>query len=327
MILNGISIRALLCATLVMFGQTVHAATYPDKPIRLIVGFAPGGPNDIVARIVGQKMSESFNVPVIVDNRPGANSMIGMQLGAKAPPDGYTITMISASAATNPSVYTDVPFDLMKDFSPVTVVASSAFIVVVNPSLPTKSIKDLIAVAKQKPGQLNFASSGAGGTLHLAAELFNSLAHVTMNHVPYKGGAPALNDVIAGNVELMFSPITIAMPQVTSGRLRALAVTSAKRLEAMPDMPTIAEAGLPGYEATGWYGVVAPAGTTRPVVATLNQEIVKTLGRPEVRQQFVKMDLEPVGNLPEQMRKYLQEELVKWAKVVRDAKLTRGKVS
>lgn len=183
----------LLCAVLSMMAGVASAQTYPNKSIRLIVGFAPGGPNDIVARIVGQKLTESVGVPVIVDNRPGANSIIGMQITARSVPDGYTITMISASAATNPSVYSDIPFDLMKDFSPITVVASGAFIVVVNPSLQVKSIKELIAAAKAKPGQLNFASSGVGGTLHLAGELFKSLANVDMNHIPYKGGGSCGN--------------------------------------------------------------------------------------------------------------------------------------
>jgi tripartite-type tricarboxylate transporter receptor subunit TctC len=198
--------------------------------------------------------------------------------------------------------------------------------VVVNPTLPVKSIKDLIAVAKAKPGQLNFASSGAGGTLHLSAELFKSLAHVNMNHIPYKGGAPAITDVVTGQVELMFSPIAIAMPHVKAGKLRPLAVTAAKRWPALPDLPTIAESGVPGYESTGWYGVVAPARTPRETVMRLNQEIVKLVGRADVRQQLASFDLEPVGSSPEQMTSHLKAELVKWAKVVKDAKLSPGTV-
>ncbi len=317
---------ALVCLTLAITVGAVNAQTYPSKSIRLIVGFAPGGPNDIVARIVGQKLTESVGVPVIVDNRPGANSIIGMQIAARSVPDGYTIAMISASAATNPSVYSDIPFDLMKDFSPITVVASGAFIVVVNPSLQVKSIKELIAVAKAKPGQLNFASSGVGGTLHLAGELFKSLANVDMNHIPYKGGAPAATDLVTGQVQVMFSPLAVAMPHVRAGKLVALAVTSAKRSELVPEMPTVAEAGVAGYETTGWYGLVGPGGMPSAVVTKLNREIVKSLGQPEVKQQFAKLDLEPIGNTPEEMKRHLQIELVKWAKVVKDAKLPRGKV-
>ncbi len=309
---------------LTVFAQPVLGQNYPAKGIRFIVGFTPGGPNDIVARIVSQKLTESFGVPVTVDNRPGADSMIGTQMTARAAPDGYTISMISASSTIHPSVYTDVPFDIAKDFSHVSLLALTDFIVIVNPTLPVKSIKDLIALAKTRPGQLNFASSGTGGSLHLSGELFKSLANVDMNHVPYKGGAPAVNDVIGGQVELMFSPIPIAMPHVKSGRLRMLAVTGARRWRTLPEVPTVAEAGVPGYEATGWYGIVLPARTPIAVVLRLNQEIVKVLALAEVRQQFASFELEPIGSSPEQMTSHVNAELSKWAKVVRDAKLQRG---
>jgi len=309
---------------LALLAQAAVAQTYPSKPVRFVVGFAPGGPNDILARIVGQKLSEGLGVQVLVDNRPGADSMIGTQMAARATPDGYTIAMISASATIHPSVYNNVPYDVVKDFSYVSILASSAFVVVTNPNLPVHSIKELIALAKAKPGQLNFASSGAGGTLHLAGELFKSMAHVDMNHVPYKGGAPAINDVVAGQVDLMFSPMAIAMPHVKSGRLRALAVTSTTRWPAARDLPTVGESGLKGYEATGWYGIVAPAKTPHAVVMRLNQEIVKVLALPDVRQQLASFDLEPVGSSPEQMASHVKEELVKWARVAQDAKLTRG---
>jgi tripartite-type tricarboxylate transporter receptor subunit TctC len=317
-------LTSCVCAMLALFTQAAVAQTYPSKPVRFVVGFAPGGPNDILARIVGQKLSEGLGVQVLVDNRPGADSMIGTQMAARATPDGYTIAMISASATIHPSVYNNVPYDVVKDFSHVSILASSAFVVVTNPNLPVHSIKELIALAKAKPGQLNFASSGAGGTLHLAGELFKSMAHVDMNHVPYKGGAPAINDVVAGQVELMFSPMAIAMSHVKSGRLRALAVTSATRWPAARDLPTVAESGLKGYEATGWYGIVAPAKTPHAVVMRLNQEIVKVLALPDVRQQLASFDLEPVGSSPEQMASHVKEELVKWARVAQDAKLTRG---
>jgi tripartite-type tricarboxylate transporter receptor subunit TctC len=314
----------LLCVTLALLAAPVLAQNYPAKPVRLIVGYSPGGPNDILARVVGQKLSDALGVPVPVDNRPGADSMIGTQLTARAAPDGYTICVISASSTIHPSVYTNIPYDIIKDLSPVTVLASSVFVLVVNPALPVKSVKELIALAKSRPGQLNFASSGPGGTLHLAGELFKSLAHVNMNHIPYKGGAPAVTDVLSGQVELMFSPMAVAMPHVKSGKLRLLAVTSAKRWPALPNVPTMAEAGVPGYEATGWYGIVAPARTPPPIIARLNQEIVKVLGLPEVRQQLAGYDLEPVGNSPEQMASHMKAEVAKYAKVARDAKIPPG---
>jgi tripartite-type tricarboxylate transporter receptor subunit TctC len=317
-------LETFTAAMLIVAAHSAIAQTYPGKPIRFIVGFAPGGPNDIIARIVSQKLSESVGVTVPVDNRPGADSIIGTQLAARAAPDGYTIAMISASAAIHPSVYNNIPYDIVKDFSHVAVLASGAFVVVVNPTLPVKSIKDLIALARAKPGQLNFASSGAGGTLHLSGELFKSLAHVDMNHIPYKGGAPAITDVVTGQVELMFSPIAIAMPHVKAGKLRPLAVTASKRWPTLPDLPTIAESGVAGYESTGWYGVVAPARTPREIVTRLNQEIVKLLARADVRQQLASFDLEPVGSSPEQMTSHIKAELVKWAKVVKDAKLAPG---
>jgi tripartite-type tricarboxylate transporter receptor subunit TctC len=317
-------LTSCLFAMLALLAQAAVAQTYPSKPVRFVVGFAPGGPNDILARIVGQKLSEGLGMQVLVDNRPGADSMIGTQMAARATPDGYTIAMISASATIHPSVYNNVPYDVVKDFSHVSILASSAFVVVTNPNLPVHSIKELIALAKAKPGQLNFASSGAGGTLHLAGELFKSMAHVDMNHVPYKGGAPAINDVVAGQVDLMFSPMAIAMPHVKSGRLRALAVTSTTRWPAARDLPTVAESGLKGYEATGWYGIVAPAKTPHAVVMRLNQEIVKVLALPDVRQQLASFDLEPVGSSPEQMASHVKEELVKWARVAQDARLARG---
>jgi tripartite-type tricarboxylate transporter receptor subunit TctC len=315
--------KLFCCAAITAFAQPTLAQNFPNKPIRFIVGFAPGGPNDILARIVGQKLSEGFGVPVPVDNRPGADSMIGTQLAARATPDGYTICMLSASATIHPSVYQNVPYDVAKDFSHVSILASGAFVVVVNPQVPVKTVKDLIALAKSRPGALNFASSGTGGTLHLAGELFKSMAHVDMNHVPYKGGAPAATDVVSGQVQLMFSPIAVAKPHVKTNRLRMVAVTSAKRWPSLPDVPAIAET-IPGYEATGWYGIVAPAKTPRPVVMRLNQEIVKAVSSADVKQQLASFDLEPIGSSPEQMTSHINDELHKWAKVARDARLTRA---
>ena len=274
-------LKTSLCMLLTVLAPPVFAQTYPTKPIRFIVGFAPGGPNDIVARIVSQKLTESFGLPVTVDNRPGADSMIGTQMAARAAPDGYTISMISASATIHPSVSASVPYDVAKDFSHVTLLASTAFIVVVNPALPVKSIKDLIALAKKRPGQLNFASSGTGGSLHLAGELFKSLAHVDMNHIPYKGGAPAANDVIGGQVELMFSPIPVAIARhVKSGRLRALAVTGSKRWPTSPDLPTVAESASDRLRRHWLVWHSSRRRVPGAIVMRLNQEIVKMLALP-----------------------------------------------
>ena len=314
----------LLCLALVGFAQPSLAQNYPSKPIHLIVGFAPGGPNDIVARVVAQKLSTNVGVPVTVDNKPGADSMIGTQQTAKSAPDGYTISMISASATIHPSVYENIPYEITKDFSPITVIAASPFVLVVNAALPVKSVKELVAYAKGRPGQLNFASSGLGGSLHLAGELFKELAQIDMNHVPYKGGAPAATDVVSGQVQLMFSPIGVVMPFVKTGKLRALAVTSAKRWPTLPDLPTMIESGVAGYEASGWYALVAPAKTPAPIINRLNQEIVRSLTQPDVRQQLANFDLEPVGSTPEEMARHLSVEVVKWEKVSRDAKIVKG---
>ena len=316
--------RTLACVLLLALTSPALAQTYPNKPVRLVVGYAPGGPNDTVARIVGQKLSESLGVPVTVDNRPGADSMIGTQLVAKSAPDGHTTGMISASATIHPSVYTNVPYDITKDFSHVTVLASSAFALVVNASLPAKSVKELVALGKARPGQLNFASSGVGGTLHLSGELFKTMAQIEMTHVSYKGGAPAATAVVSGQIELMFAPLGVVMPHVKSGRLRMLAVTSAQRWPSVPDVPTVAEAGLAGYESTGWYGIVAPLRTPPPIVTRIHQEIAKGLATPDVRQRFASFDLEPIGSSPEQMTSHVRAEVAKWARVVRDAKLSPG---
>lgn len=299
------------------------AQAFPSKAIRFIVGFAPGGPNDILARVVGQKASDGFGQQVIVDNRPGADSMIGTQMAARSAPDGYTISMVSASFTIHPSVYSNIPYDVVKDFTPITVLASGAYIAVVNPALPVKTLKEFIAYAKASPGKYHYATSGAGGSLHLATEMFKSMAGVDIEHIAYKGGAPAANDVVAGQVEFMIGAMSVATPFTRTGKLRPLAVTTAKRWPALPDVPTIAET-VPGYEATGWYGAVGPAGIARPVLTRLNQEFVKALANPDVRKQLANFDLEPVGNSPEEMAAHFKSELVKWANAAQSAKLAKG---
>ena len=238
----------------------VHAADYPDKPVRFIVGFTPGGPSDIVARLLGQKLSELWKEQVIIDNRAGAGGNIAAEITAKSPGDGYTLLLGNNSIlATNAALYNKLAYDPVRDFAPVILVASQPNILVVHPSLPVNSVKELIALAKAKPGQLNYASSGSGAAAHLSGELFKTMAHVDIVHIPYKGAAPALNDVLAGQDQLMFATSLSVVPHIKSGRLRALAVTTAKRMTAMPELPTVAEAGVPGFEATTWHGIVMPA--------------------------------------------------------------------
>jgi tripartite-type tricarboxylate transporter receptor subunit TctC len=287
-----------------------------------VVGFAAGGPNDTLARLVGARLTETLAVPVSVDNRPGADSIIGTEIVARAPADGYTIAMVSSGATIHPNVYTSLPYSIARDFAPVTVLAASTFVVVVNARVPARSIKELIALAKSRPGQLNFAGSGVGDTIHLAGELFKSMAGIDMRLIAYKGGAPAMTDVVAGHVELMFSPMGLAVPHVQSGRLRALGVTGTARWPTQPDVPTVDEAGLPGYVVNGWYGVLAPGGTPRANIERLNAEIAKFLKLPDTRTRLLAMGMDPLGNTPEQMSAHIDAELVKWARVAKVAKLT-----
>lgn len=308
-----------------MLGASIQSATaqaYPAKPIRFIVGFSPGGPNDTLARIVGQKLNESMGVPVTVDNRPGADSIIGTEMAARAAPDGYTIVMVSASATIHPNVYSNLPYSITRDFAPITVLAASNYVLVVNSTLPVRTIRELIALAKARPGQLNFAGSGVGDAIHLAGELFKTMTGVDMHLITYKGGAPAMAELVGGHVELMFSPMGIASPHIKSGRLRALAVTGPRRWHTMPEVPTVAEAGVPGYEVTGWYGVLAPAATPRAIVERLNAEVARIVKSPELEPKFAAMGMEAVGNSPEQMASHIGTELVKWAKVAKAARLT-----
>jgi tripartite-type tricarboxylate transporter receptor subunit TctC len=302
------------------------AAAYPAKAIRFIVGFAAGGPNDTLARLTGARLTEALGVPVTVDNRPGADSIIGTEIVARAPADGYTIGMISSGATIHPNVYSNLPYAIARDFSPVTVLAASNFVVVVNSRVPARNIKELIALAKARPGQLNFAGSGVGDTIHLAGELFKAMTGVDMHLIAYKGGAPAMTEVVGGQVEMMFSPMGLAAPHIPAGRLRALGVTGPARWPTMPDTPTVAEAGVPGYEVTGWYGIIAPGGAPRANVERLNGEIAKFLKLPETRTRLLGMGMEPIGNTPDQMAAHLNSELVKWARVAKLAKLSQRSV-
>jgi tripartite-type tricarboxylate transporter receptor subunit TctC len=299
-----------------------HAAAdvYPSKPIRFVVAFPPGGGTDIIARSIAQKLAGRLAQQVVVDNRPGAGGNIGTDIVAKSAPDGYTMLMGSAGPlAINASLFATLPFDPQRDLAPVTLAASTPNVLVVHPSLKATTVTELIAVAKANPGRINFASSGFGTPAQLAGELFNSMAGVKLVHVPYKGAAPALADLLGGQVQLMFSTMPPALPHVKDGTLRALAVTSLKRSAAAPGLPTLAEAGLPGFEANTWHGVVLPAGVQGEIVARLNREIVAILHLPDVVKRLESQGSEPVGSTPEEFADYIRSETVKWARVVRES--------
>ena len=314
----------MLClfAWLAILAPQSHAQTYPTKPIRLIVPFPPGGGNDVIARLVAQKLTERLGHQVVVDNKAGANGIVGLQALMQAPPDGYTIAVGAAGPmAVNPSLYDKLPYDPLKDFSPITNMVNFPLLLVTNPSVPAKNIPELIALAKAKPGQLYFASPGSGNSGHLAGELFNAMANVKTVHVPYKGQGPALSDLITGQVQMLYSSIPSVVNQVKSGQLNALAVGSAKRLGSLPDIPTIAESGVPGYEAYSWVGMLAPAKTPKDIVNKLNAEIVDILKRKDVAEKLFQQGAIPVGDSPEQFSAYIKAEIDKWGAVVRSANI------
>jgi tripartite-type tricarboxylate transporter receptor subunit TctC len=310
--------RAAFFAVLALTAAGALAQTYPTKPIRLVVPFPPGGTTDILAREVGQTLSAALGQPVVIDNRPGAAGNIGSELVAKSAPDGYTLLMATVGThAINPSLYAKLPYDHVADFAPVILVASVPNVLEVTPSLPVHSVADLIKLAKQEPGRINFASSGSGTSIHLSGELFKTMAGVNMTHVPYKGSAPALTDLIGGQVQVMFDNLPSSLQQIKAGKLRAIAVTSAQRAPALPDVPTIAESGLPGFEATSWFGVVAPAGTPPAIVARLNADVNQWLQTPEAKEKLLAQGAAAAGGSPEQFAAYIRAETEKWAKVVK----------
>jgi len=303
-----------------LFAATLPAAAggYPTKPIRMLVGFAPGGGTDTTARAISQPLSEALGQQVVVDNRAGAAGNIATDIASKSPPDGYTVLMGTIAAlAINPSLYEKLPFDPVRDFEPVSLAVSSTNVLVVHPSVPAKSVKELIALAKSQPGKLTYGSSGVGGAGHLAGVLFDQLAGTKMVHVPYKGGAPAMIALIGGEVQLVFATAETAVPQIKAGKIRALGVTIAKRTALLPDLPTIAEAGLPGYEANNWYGVLVPAKTPRAIVDRLNREIVKVLNTPAVKATLFRQGLDASPSTPQEFGAYIKSEIAKWAKVVK----------
>ncbi|MEQ1775096.1 MAG: tripartite tricarboxylate transporter substrate binding protein [Burkholderiales bacterium] len=293
---------------------------YPAKAIRFIVPFPPGGGTDIGTRIIAQKLAERFNQQVLVDNRGGAAGIIGTELAAKSPPDGYTIMMGNIGThAINPSLYSKLPYDPVRDFVPITQAAGLPLFALAHPSLPVKSAKALIALAKSQPGNLNYSSSGAGGSMHVAAELFQSMAGVKLTHVPYKGGGPAVTDLIAGQVSLSFATVLETSQHVKGGRLRPLAVTSAGRSVAFPEIPTMAESALPGYESISWLGVFAPAGTSRDIVTRLNTEIVRILGLPDVKERLLGQGAEPIANTSERFAAVQKADIAKYSKLMKES--------
>ena len=314
-----------LCTALFAALFTVAAANslaqpgYPNRAVRLVVPSSAGGGTDIVARIIAPRLSERLGQQVVVDNRAGAGTMIGGEIVAKAPPDGYTLLMAISTLATNPVVYKKMPYDALRDFAPVTQATSLPNILVVHPSVPVHTAKELIAFARAHPGQLNFGSPGTGTNPHLAMELFLNMAKIKMVHIPYKGSAPAIVDIVAGHIAVMAATALTGIPHVRSGRLRALAVTSAKRTAAAPDIPTLTEAALPGYEAVQWYGVLAPAQTPREIVARLHTEIARILQTPDIKERLLGDGADPVGSTPEEFTRFIRAETEKWAKVARDA--------
>jgi tripartite-type tricarboxylate transporter receptor subunit TctC len=307
---------------LAALGTLALAQPYPSRPIRIIVPFAPGGGSDIMARVIATRLTEPFGQQVLVDNRPGGNTLIGAELAARSAPDGYTLFLsTNGTVAINPSLYKKLPYDAVKDFAPVALVGVGPNVLVVHPSLPVKSVTDLIALAKAHPGKLSYASSGIGGAPHLAGELFKSMAGVNIVHIPYKGAAPATTDLLGGQVQVMFAGLGPAIAHIKVNKLRGLAVASAKRSQALPELPTIGEY-LKGFEASSWFAVFAPAGTPNDVIARLNAEIVKAMARKDAYQQLMAQGYEPVTGTPEQLAELLKQDMARWANVIKSAGIT-----
>ncbi len=314
--MRRVPIRRPLLLLFFSFCACAHAQSgYPSRPVRFIVPSAAGGGTDIIARAVALKLSESLGRQFVVDNRPGAGQMIGIELAAKSPADGHTILMAASTLAINSIMYKKVPYDPVRDFAPITQAASLPNVLVVHPSLPVKSVAELIALAKQQPGRINYASAGIGTSPQMSVELLKSMAGIDLVHIPYKGTAPGVVDLLAGQVTVMTPNVLTALPHIKAGKLRALAVTSAKRSEALPEVPTIAEAGVPGYESVQWYGVLAPSGTSHEIVARLHAGIVRALKAPDVRERLAADGAEPVGSTPEEFAAFIKSEIDKWARV------------
>ena len=311
-------ISRLACAVLapaVLLAGAAHAQDYPSKPIRVIVGPGP----DVLARIVGQKLTDAWGQQVVVDQRPGAGGIIAAESVAKSAPDGYTLLLSTGTYTTIPSLYAKVPYDFVKDLQPVTLLATLPFLLVAHPSLPAQNVQELVQLARARPGQLNYASSGNGTTAHLAGEMLKSMAKINIVHVPYKGTVPGVIDLVAGQVHVMFAIIQSSLPYVQAGRLRALGVSASKRSSSAPAVPTIAESGVPGYEFISWNGIHAPAATSKAVTAKLNAELLKVIAAPDVKERMSGLGMEVAGGTPEEFGALVKSDIAKWAKVIRDA--------
>jgi tripartite-type tricarboxylate transporter receptor subunit TctC len=311
--------RTGTAAALAVFSLASLAQPYPTRPVRILVASSPGSAADIVSRIVTQRLPEALGQQVVIDNRAGAGGNIGAEIAARSAPDGYTLFMASPAHAINASLQAKQTYDLVRDFAPVSLLTTGAYVVVVNPRVPVKSIKELIAYAKAQPGKLNYASAGTGNATHLAGELFRILTGVNIVHVPYKGSGPAITELLGGQVELMFGNLTAVLPDVQSGKLRALAVTGPKRSAATPSLPTVAEAGVPGYEVTSWFGVLVPARTPGDIVKKLNSDFVRVVRTNEVKDRLATQGAEPVGSTPDEFAAHIRAELARWGKVIKAA--------
>ena len=305
-----------IALTLAVLPAVAPAQTYPTKPIRFIVPYGPGGPGDTIGRMIGKKLTESLGQPVVIDNRSGGTTIIGTEIAARSPADGYTLLLISTTHAVNPTLFRKLPYDPIKDFIPVTLLTATPFMLVVHPSVAAKTVPELVALARSKPGQLNYGSSGNGSSIHLTSELFNAAAKIQMVHVPYKGSGPAFIDLIGGQINMLFSSTVSSLPHVKTGKVRGLAITSLKRAPALPNMPTVAEY-YPGFESSSWFGLLVPAKTPKPVVDRLLAETRAALASPDVNQNLVSQGAEPGGSSPAEFAAYFQAEIRKWGSVVK----------
>ena len=320
---HGIAGRCVVAAIAVFAGYGAGAAhaqqTFPARPVRLIVPFTAGAINDLIARLMAAKLAEGWRQQVVVDNRPGAGTVIGTDLVAKSNPDGYTLLLVSAAFAINPTLYAKLPFDPLRDFAPISLIGSAPFIMAVTPSLPVRSVKELVALAKSKPGQLSYASTGTGATAHLIGEMLKTTAGVDLIHIPYKGFAPALTDVIAGQVQVTYGSYSTLGPHIQAGRVRALAVTGAQRSQVTPDLPTIAEAGYPNFNATAWWGVAAPARVPVSLIQQVYSALSAIVREPQMRERLVREGVDVVGNRPEQFAAFIREEIQRWGAAVKQS--------
>ena len=314
--------RAVVCAFAFAAAVPAYSQSFPTRPVRLVVPYPPGGANDVIARLLAPKMTERLGQNLVVDNRGGGNTIIGSELVARAPADGHTILIIAAGHAINPALYPKLPYNTARDFAAVSLVGDGAYVLVAHPSAGVSSVKELIALAKAKPGQVNYASSSTGNLTHLAAELFASLAGVKMVHIPYKGGGPAMTDLLGGRVQIFFSTVAVARPHLQSGKIKGLGVTTAKRTQALPEMPTIAEAGLPGYEVSGWYGLVAPAATPKAAIAKLHDAVQVAIRQADIKEKLLGVGVEAVEMPSAQFGARIDSEIAKWDKLVKPLKIT-----